>query len=95
MEWSHRATRLATCLVFTGMAVRMGIRLVRGCVVDRWFTVLACVAVVVGAFVNSDGSPTAGMIFLGALFSLCAIGLLTPFAGRHFVAKPLPDDHLP
>ena len=88
-EWSSRLVRLGVCAIFAGGAVRMGVRLVRGCVVERWFAILVCAALAVGVFVNAEGHPAPGLAFAAAAFALCATGLLTPFAGHHFAAPTL------
>lgn len=95
MEASHRLRRMALPVLFAVIAIRMGFRLVRGCAVERWFTILVCAALTVGIFINSDGHLSLAFTILAATFGLCAVGLLTPFAGRHFAAKPLPEDDPP
>jgi hypothetical protein len=87
LETTSLLTRIATGLVFIGLAVGLGIGIVRGSVVERWTTVLAAGALAAGIFRNSGERPAAGIVVLGAAFALCALALLTPFAGRHFARK--------
>lgn len=87
MSYSHLITRGVTALVLMGLAVRLGLGLVKGCKVDRWATVLAAAALAFGIYRNAGESPSRGLIMLGAAFCGCALGLFTPFAGRHFKRK--------
>lgn len=85
---SLSSTSWLTALVFAGLAVRLGAGLVKGCRVDRWVTVLAAAALAAGIYLNSGERPTAAFVVLGFVFCVCVIGLLTPFAGRHFAEMP-------
>ena len=77
-------------VVFVGLAIGLAVNIVRGSKVDRWFTILAAVAGVIGICVNSNGQPA--LVAVGIAFSLCAVGLLTPFAGRHFAGGEFVED---
>lgn len=86
LEPTRLFMRIVTMMIFLGLAGRMGAGMVRGCSVERWTTVLAATVLAVGIFKNSGERPAAGLIVLAASFALCAVALLTPFAGRHFAA---------
>lgn len=63
--------------------------LIRGWSPGRWIAVtlmgLGGIGSIVGGVnLASAGHSAIGLISMGAIYSACAIGLLTPFAGRHF-----------
>jgi hypothetical protein len=94
LETTHLLTRIVTGLVIIGLAVRMGTGMVRGCIVERWTTVLAAAALAGGIFRNSGERPALGLVVIGVTFALCAVALLTPFAGRHFARKHSAQDEV-
>ena len=68
LETTSLLTRIATGLVFIGLAVGLGIGIVRGSVVERWTTVLAAGALAAGIFRNSGERPAAGIVVLVAAY---------------------------
>lgn len=81
-----------TYLIVFGLAIGLAVNLVRGSTVDRWIAIVAAAYGAVGIYLNSPKPLEMGMVILGIAFASCGIGLLTPFAGRHF-AKKKPAEH--
>lgn len=94
LEGTHLLTHIATGLVFIGLAVGLGAGIVRGSMVERWTTILTAGALAAGIFRNSGDRPALGLVVLGATFALCAVALLTPYAGRHFVREYPTEDEV-
>ena len=77
--------------IWIGIALRLGKGIIRGSNVERWFGVLASAAIATGVYVNSGPQPAVILVAIGIASGLCAIGLLTPFVGRHFSKKSLAE----
>ena len=80
-------TRVIGGIIFLRLLFGLARELIQGDSAGRWIAILLAAAFPVGVYVNSDGSPAPLLIVLAVTFTLCAIGLLTPFAGRHFAEK--------
>ena len=81
-----------TYLIVFGLAVGLAVELVRGSTVGRWIAIVFTSYAAVGIYLKSAQPLELGMVTLGVAFASCGIGLLTPFAGRHF-AKKRPAEH--
>ena len=88
---SLRITGVIVGLVLIGIAISLGKGVIQGSGVERWFTVLASAAIATGVYVNSGPQPAVILVTIGIASGLCAIGLLTPFVGRHFSRKSLAE----
>lgn len=71
------------------LTIALSISLIRGWIPGRWISVvLICSGlfslVYVGESLVSEGCSGSGLIVLGVIHAGCVIGLITPFAGRHF-----------
>ena len=65
------------------------VSLIRGWTPGRWITVvLMCTggigSIIGGGNLISAGHSGIGLLTLGLIYVACVVGLLTPFAGRHF-----------
>ena len=65
------------------------ISLIRGWTPGRWITVVLMSLGAIGSIVGgmnliSAGHSGTGLLALGMIYAVCVIGLITPFAGRHF-----------
>jgi hypothetical protein len=82
---SYRIT--ITSLIIFGLAIGLAVELVRGSTGVRWIAIVFSGYAAVGIYLNSAKPLEVGMVTLGLAFASCGIGLLTPFAGRHFAKK--------
>ncbi len=67
----------------------LSVSLVRGWNPGRWIVVVLTGLGGIGSIIGgvnliSEGQAGLWLLSLGGIFSCCVIGLLTPFAGRHF-----------
>lgn len=79
-----------------GLTCTLAISLIRGSTSGRWITVgLICLGLVslvlIGESLVTAGYSGSGLILLGLLHGGCVIGLITPFAGRHFGRNASPE----
>lgn len=75
-----------------GLTCALAISLIRGSTSGRWITVgLICLGLgslaLIGESLVTAGCSRSGLIILGLLHAGCLLGLITPFAGRHFGRK--------
>ena len=82
-----RITGVLVGLVWTGLAISLSRGVIRGSSIERWLTLLASASIAAGVYVNSAGQPKVELVVIGITSGLCAVGLLTPFVGRHFSKK--------